>query len=169
MATNLCEPYVGTGATCGAFANPLCESGLGCAGASSTTGVSGTCELALQTVGATCGSKNMGLNCDDTIGLWCLNSACGSVTYAGDGMPCGYVAGGVAECTSGTCYSSGGPYFTYTGATRTGTCKAFAADGAACDTSSGPGCRGPSRCVTSGGATAGTCIVPTPSLAAACN
>jgi hypothetical protein len=169
VVTNVCEPYVGIGAACGAFANPLCESDLGCAGASSTTGVGGTCEPALQTAGVTCGSKNMGLNCDGTVGLWCLNSSCGSVAYVGDGMPCGYVGSGVAECTSGTCYSSGGPYFTYMGATRTGTCKAFAADGAACDTSSGPGCLGSARCVTSSGATAGTCVVPTPSLTAACN
>jgi hypothetical protein len=166
--TNVCEPYVSAGATCGAFSNPLCAADLGCAGASTTTGVGGTCQPALRTVGATCGSKNMGLNCDGNLGLWCLSSACGDVTYAENGMPCGYVGSGVTECNGGTCYSSGGPYFTYTGATRTGTCKAYAEDGAPCDTSVGPACLSPARCVSSGGGTAGTCVVPTPSLASAC-
>lgn len=174
VVTNVCEPYVPTGTACGAFSNPLCAAGLTCAGASSTTGAGGTCEPALGTSGTTCGSKNMGLGCDGSMGLWCMGhtgseATCGSVIYAGDGVPCGYVPGGVAECTRGTCYSSGGPYFTFTGATTTGVCKAYASDGAACDTSSGPGCLSPARCVTAGGATAGTCIVPTASVSATCH
>jgi hypothetical protein len=173
VVNNVCEPYVPTGSACGAYSNPICEADLTCAGASSATGIGGTCEPALETLGMTCGSQNMGLGCDTTRGLWCTappdqGASCGSIVYVGDGMPCGYVSGGVAECTSGTCYSSGGPYFTYTGTTTTGTCKAFAADGAACDTMAGPECLSPARCVTSGGSTSGTCTVPVASVSAAC-
>lgn len=174
MITHVCEPYVPTGSACGAFSNPICESGLTCAGASSTTGVGGTCEPALETPGTTCGSRNMGLGCDGSMGLWCLGhtsspAACGNVVYVADGQPCGYVSGGVAECTKGTCYSSGGPYFTFTGATTMGVCKAYAADGAACDTHAGPGCLSPARCITSGSGSAGTCVVPTASVSASCH
>jgi hypothetical protein len=169
---NLCEPYVPSGAACGAYGNPLCQADLTCAGASSATGQEGTCQAPVGTVGATCGSQNMNLGCDNTIGLWCIGNSggasCISVNYAGDGMPCGYVAGGVTECASGTCYSSGGPYFTYVGPS-TGTCKAYAADGLACDTAVGPECLSPARCVTSGGATTGICTVPTASASAMCN
>ncbi len=174
MVVDVCEPYVLAGAACGAFSDPICAAGLTCAGASSVTGVGGTCAPAIETVGTTCGSKNMNLGCDGAVGLWCQTlpgpgATCSDVLFGGDGAPCGYVPGGVTECTKGTCYSSGGPYFTYKSATTsTGTCRAFAADGAACDTSSGPGCLSPARCVTSGVATAGTCVVPTASLMAAC-
>ena len=47
--------------------------------------------------------------------------------------------------------------------TVSGTCKAAAADGAACDTAAGPPCMTPARCVTSG-STAGTCTVPSGSM-----
>jgi hypothetical protein len=171
---DVCEPYQSTGSACGAFSNPLCASGLTCAGASSTTGVGGTCAPAIDTAGTACGSKNMGLGCDGATGLWCMGhtgapATCGSVQYAGDGAPCGYVPGGVTECTKGTCYSTGGPYFTFTGATTTGTCKAFAPDGAPCDAHTGPGCLSPARCITTGTGTAGTCTVPIASVSAGCH
>jgi hypothetical protein len=175
VVTNVCEPYVRTGSACGAYSNPLCETDLTCAGASSVTGVGGTCEPALQTLGALCGSKDMGLGCDTTRGLWCTavpdqQASCSGLMYAGDGMPCGYVSSGVvAVCAAGTCYSSGGPYFTYTGTTQTGTCKAFAADGATCDTSAGPGCMSPARCVAARGSTSGVCTVPVASVSASCD
>jgi hypothetical protein len=174
VVTNVCEPYTPTGSECGAYGNPPCQIGLTCAGASSVTGVGGTCEPALETAGETCGSQNMGLGCDFAVGLWCFappdeGASCIDISYVGDGMPCGYVGSGVAECTNGTCYSSGGPYFTYTGTTRTGTCKAFAADGAECDTQIGPECMAGARCVTTTRLSSGTCVVPTPSVSAACH
>jgi hypothetical protein len=104
--------------------------------------------------------------CDGTMGLWCLDDTCTSVSYVGDGQPCGYIGGGVSQCSGGTCYSSAGPYFSYAGP-MTGVCKAFAADGAACDTAQGPGCMTGARCVTSGG-TAGVCTPPVASVSAAC-
>ena len=61
--------------------------------------------------------------------------------------------GNLIDCTAGACYGSviGGPM------PMMGTCKADAADGAACDTTNGPGCISPARCVTASGSTAGTC------------
>ena len=108
------------------------------------------------------------------MGLWCMGhtgspATCGNVLYADDGAPCGYVSAGVTECTKGTCYSTGGPYFTFTGTTTTGVCRAFAPDGAACDTHSGPGCLSPARCITTAGNTSGTCTVPTASVSAGCH
>jgi hypothetical protein len=164
---DMCEPYATLGDACGAFANPPCSPDQTCRGASSTTGVGGICEPAVTSAGAACGSKNMNLSCDTTMGLWCIDDACVQITYASDGMTCGYVGTGLVECTGGTCYSSAGPYFSYAGP-QTGTCKAFAADGAACDTAKGPGCMGGARCVTTGGGTAGVCTVPTASVSAGC-
>jgi hypothetical protein len=173
VLTNVCEPYVLSGSPCGAYGNPLCGADLTCAGSSVTTGVGGTCEPAVGTAGSTCGEKDMELGCDGTMGLWCTSvpndgATCANVAYAGDGMPCGYIPSGVTECTSGTCYSTRGPYFTFAGPS-TGTCKAFAADGAACDTAAGPECLTPARCVTSGGDTAGVCVVPIASVSAMCH
>ena len=165
--TNVCQTYVASGSACGAFQNPPCLPDVACAGASSTTGATGICRPPVSTVGAACGSATVDLNCDGTKGLWCVHEACIQVTYASDGMPCGHVDGGVVECTAGTCYSSAGPYFDLEGPT-TGVCKAFAADGAACDTRQGPGCMSAARCVTNAGTTSGICTVPTASVAATC-
>ncbi len=165
---NLCEPYVSTGDACGASQDPGCSPGLTCAGASSTTGVGGICQPAVTTVGAACGSKNMGIGCDGSRGLWCIDSACVQVPYADDGKPCGYIGSGVILCKAGTCYSSAGPYFNFAGP-KTGVCKAFAPDGAACDTVAGPGCLSSARCVTTSGATAGVCTVPTAAVSASCD
>jgi hypothetical protein len=164
--TNLCEPYLPAGSACGAYGNPACAADLTCQGASSTTGRGGTCAPAVATLGGACGSVDVPVGCDSTMGLWCTDHACVSVTFAGDGMPCGYIGSGVTECRGGACYSSAGPYFSYAGP-RTGTCRAYASDGAACDTSVGPGCLSPARCVTSG-ATAGVCTVPVAAVSAAC-
>jgi hypothetical protein len=47
--------------------------------------------------------------------------------------------------------------FCQTGASGPGVCLAVAADGTACDTSNGPYCEPPARCITTGGDTSGTC------------
>jgi hypothetical protein len=76
--------------------------------------------------------------------------------FAGDGAACGTMAdGSFAQCIKGDCYTSTGP----AAANMTGTCKADAADGAACDVALGPNCTTPARCVPTSG-TAGTCVVP---------
>jgi hypothetical protein len=141
---------------------------VACAGASTATGAPGTCKPPVSTAGAACGSKNADLNCDGRQGLWCLDEVCIQVTYAGDGMPCGYIGSGVVECTAGTCYSSAGPYFLYSGPS-TGVCRAFAADGAACDTVSGPSCMSGARCLAGDGGTSGVCTVPTAAVSASCH
>jgi hypothetical protein len=174
MVTNVCEPFVTTGAVCGPFQNPPCAADLGCAGASTTENTSGICQQAIATAGTTCGSKNQNLNCDGLLGLWCLadasnNYVCTNITYAEDGTPCGHINGGIVECKSGTCYSASGPFFDTTGASSTGTCKAFAADGAACDTAMGPTCLSPARCITTGSGTSGTCTAPTSSVTSMCH
>ena len=168
QVTNVCEPYAGSGQACGAFNDPLCDTDLTCQGASTTKMTNGTCAAAVATVGSACGGKNSGLGCENRIGLVCFNDACASIAYAGDGMPCGFTGNGLTQCAGGTCYSSGGPFFTSTGDMSTGTCKAFAADGAACDTAMGPECLSPARCITSGGSTSGTCTVTSPSISATC-
>ena len=60
---------------------------------------------------------------------------------------------------AGDCYTSTG---IATGS-AIGTCKASVVENApnpACDTTLGPGCLAPARCVVAAGGTAGTCIVP---------
>jgi hypothetical protein len=121
-------------------------------------------------VGAACGGSNMDLGCDGTRGLHCSDTngteACIAFSYAGDGMPCGTLPdGSFAECTAGTCYTADGPFTS--SASPTGTCKAFAADGDACDTNDGPLCLSPARCVTNG-TTVGVCTVPVAAVSAAC-
>jgi hypothetical protein len=167
---DVCEPEVAIGGTCGEGAAPGCAADLYCARDEGAP--TGTCYPALETIGAGCYSANpMNVGCDTTKGLGCTGTGpdyvCAAIHYVGDGMPCGNLAdGSVARCAGGTCYTAGGP-FTST-ANPTGTCKALAADGAPCDTASGPGCMGPARCVTSGGGTAGTCTLITAAVAASC-
>jgi hypothetical protein len=101
------------------------------------------------------------VNCDPTLGLACLGGAgaktCTAIQYVGDGMPCGLLsASSFVGCSNGTCYTATG---VATGADQ-GTCKANATDGAGCDTTVGPVCLTPARCVTTGASTSGTCTVP---------
>lgn len=171
---SICEPYVASGAACGANGDPLCAADLTCAGASTTTGVGGICQPAIEIAGTTCGTKNMGLGCDSSRGLWCTaktgaTATCSNVMYVGDGVPCGYVSDGVvAQCKSGTCYTAAGPFFTFMSANSIGVCKAYAADGAACDSATGPECLAPARCITNAGTTAGACTLLAPALTATC-
>jgi hypothetical protein len=165
--TSLCEPYVTSGETCGAYSNPQCSAGLACQNASTTT-PTGTCATAAASVGAPCGGKNSNIGCDYRLGLTCVSGACAAYKYVSDGMPCGNVGTGWTACTGGTCFSGAGPFLTSTGPNAIGVCKAFAADGAACDIAIGPECMTGARCITGDAGTAGTCTPPTPSLSAAC-
>ena len=137
--------------------NDDCGYGLVCL-TSAAAGGAGTCETAASTVGAACGGT-MAV-CDGTQGLFCAGAVgakkCIATTFVGDGAPCGpMTAGSFAGCTAGGCYTAKG----LAGAGETGTCKVNAADGAACDSVTGPGCEVPARCVLGNG-TAGTCKVP---------
>jgi hypothetical protein len=133
--------------------NP-CQAGLSCVGA--TMMAMGSCQTAATMMGAACDPRQQMMpGCDANQGLYCnaTSKTCQALAYVGDGAPCGQLADGTdAACTAG------GECILATGS-RMGTCKAPAADGAACDTSSGPPCLSPARCVTGGSGTAGTCMI----------
>jgi hypothetical protein len=157
--------------------NP-CGPDLSCVGAKA--GTKGACTAPVAMVGATCDpNKLTGPGCDNTLGLYCspATKQCVAVTFATDGQPCGEVSGGLVICQAGTCIipaasddggldaslddggAEGG-----TTATKQGTCKAFAMENQACDTSGGPFCMGPAKCIyASDASTAGTCTLLDPS------
>ncbi len=144
-----CTTFAAIGEACGL--GKLCGAGASCVGGSAT--VTGTCRAAMAKAGDACDSTleaasgcdaNLGLDCDST------SQKCVAISLAEDGQPCGTVSGVTVGC------AAGGRCFIVDGS-GTGTCKAAAKDGAACDTTNGPGCLLPARCVTKGASTAGTC------------
>jgi hypothetical protein len=115
----------GAGATCSSTAP--CVNSLACAG--------GRCAIAAK-AGEACSST---LPCDGHAGLTCRNSVCQNLQYVAKGQPCNPAQG--RECgQSGFCKGST--------STADGTCLAFAADGAACDTTNGPICMPYARCAS---------------------
>jgi hypothetical protein len=112
-------------------------------------------------VGTPCGGGTAP-GCDGTNGLFCGGTTgsktCMAITYVTAGMPCGDLSStSHAECIAGGCYTATGS----AGSGETGTCKADAADGTACDSVLGPGCITPARCVLTGdGGSVGTCEIP---------
>lgn len=167
---NICEPDVPLGGACGQDSTPGCASDLTC---QLTSGLlTGTCANAVQSVGATCGSANNGIGCDNTHGLTCTTidkiKSCTAIKFLSDGATCGTQPdGSYAECAAGQCWTPDGP-FTST-AYPTGICKAFAVDGAGCDTVLGPTCMNPARCVTGDAGSTGVCTLLTHALRAACD
>jgi hypothetical protein len=137
--------------------NDDCGYGLVCLSVAAAGGA-GTCKPAGEAVGTPCGGIMP--VCDGTQGLACAGAVgaktCVAVTFVGDGAPCGPVGQAMfAGCTAGSCYTAKA----LAGPGETGTCKANAADGAACDVATGPACEFPARCILGNG-TAGTCKVP---------
>jgi hypothetical protein len=136
-----------------------CGYGLVCGGGSGSAGGGGAmCREAVAAIGEPCGGMNA--LCDGAQGLFCSSSMgakkCAAMTFVAAGAPCGLLApDSFAACTAGGCYTAKG----LAGAGEMGTCKANAADGAACDTATGPACELPARCVLGNG-TAGVCRVP---------
>jgi hypothetical protein len=194
-STSLCQAIVASGGTCDS-GHP-CDRGFSCVGENGKTATPGTCGPAATGIGSPCGGTMPG--CDGTRGLFCggPNGAktCMRVIYPGyngsvsadggsatatdgggsdagsapttpTGTPCGILAdGSKVGCVAGNCYTATGPA---TGSDL-GTCKPFANDGEPCDTTVGPGCMFPARCVVSGGGdggTAGTCVVPVATMCA---
>jgi hypothetical protein len=160
----------GVGLTCNSF-SPLClappasmapcapgqscTGGDACVGENATTGVSGTCQLAVESLGAACSSTTH--ECDFFAGLTCNTQSgqCVAAQIVGAGQACNYVAsagvtmfcGGGGRCLSAT---PGAP----------GTCSGASAVGGACDLTAGPECIAPSRCVVGADAgTGGTCLI----------
>jgi hypothetical protein len=152
-ATMMCVTPGQVGDTCDR-ANP-CAPDLSCTGRAATA--TRTCQPAVSTMGAACDPlTRTAPACDANLGLACntVSKTCQPISYVGDGMPCGTMSdGSFAAC------AAGGECILPTAAAVMGTCKAPAADGAACDTQLGPPCLSPARCVTGGpGSSAGTCV-----------
>ena len=137
--------------------NDDCGYGLVCMSAAAAGGA-GTCKPAVSDLGAPCGG--MMPVCDLVQGLFCGGAVgaktCVATMFVGDAASCGVLAADAfAACTAGACYTATGQ----AGVGEKGICKANAADGAACDIKTGPGCEFPARCVLGNG-TAGVCRVP---------
>jgi hypothetical protein len=172
-ADSLCGPgqnCIGATMTCAAVgnlngscdSNDPCGNGLSCVGVSSTN-TQGTCEVALGTAGAACGGGTMP-GCNGSLGLACVGASgskiCVTITYVGDGMPCGNLSNtAFALCKAGTCYTGTG----VASGSQMGTCKLDAIEGASCDTVFGPACMTPARCVVGDGGSSGLCTLPTAS------
>ena len=153
-----------------------CGVALSCVGQTKT--VPGACAAAIQTVGAACDPKRAtAAGCDGALSLYCgLDDKCASDALVAAPGACGRLVdsdGGsddagasdagasdagvrelsVARCTGGAVCAQG--------SATSGTCVAPAADGAGCDSASGPPCLAPARCVTTSDAsTGGTCQLP---------
>jgi hypothetical protein len=154
MSTTTCITEGASGASCSRAAP--CATGLSCVG-TLAMGAMGTCMAAGTMPGVACDpTARTAPGCDRAVGLFCnaTSKTCTAVTFAANGAACGVgTDGNLIDCTAGVCFGS-----TIGGANpMMGTCKADAADGAACDTANGPGCSAPAKCVTGSGSTAGTC------------
>jgi hypothetical protein len=115
----------------------------------------GKCVAAGQSAGVACDAQK-GPGCDRDLGLYCAPTThvCTAVSFAQAGSPCGDVAGSGVACLAGAvCQIPAG--------SKTGTCAAAAADGAACTVGGEPHCLAPARCVAGAdGGSVGTCEVP---------
>ena len=155
-STMMCQALGVSGTACNS--TTPCGADLSCVGATMTS--MGTCMVPAATAGMACGGTTPG--CDGTMGLYCGgmvgSKTCMTISYVGNGMPCGTLTdGSFVGCSGGgACYTSTG----LAGSGEMGTCKAPAADNMPCDTIVGPPCLTPARCIVAGG-TSGTCTVPT--------
>ena len=148
-STMICQIPVASGGQCSK--DLPCTEGQSCVGATMTA--MGTCMPQGTTVGASCDARQMtGPNCSPAAGLTCgtTTNQCAIQPLVAAGQPCGVTNGLFVGCLAGaSCKRATG--------SATGTCVAPAADGAACDSTNGPSCTTPAKCVISGTGTAGTC------------
>jgi hypothetical protein len=130
------------GAAC--HSNKPCHVSLDCK--------AGTCTKSLTTAGAACDastSTSASSSCDISAALYCdsKTSVCTKMQTATAGNPCGSVNGVLTLCITSLCkYSTDG----------SGTCVAFAADGAACNEAESVFCQPPASCVS------GVCTIVEP-------
>jgi hypothetical protein len=129
------------GASCSATAP--CVATFGC--------VNGVCSPPLAS-GAACEFKKDENPCDGAKGFYCSprTRTCTQFSTATPGGQCELSLQNITVCTAGSECKIG------VGAT-TGPCEAAAADGAACNESTGPKCQGPARCA------GGVCTITDPS------
>jgi hypothetical protein len=156
----LVDRCVNVVATVGAICSKYqpCGAGLSCVGARlfADAGVrnEGACVPDATDAGAACDSRlRTDAGCVARFGLFCspATEQCTPVTPVAEGLQCGGLDGGVerAVCSLGaSCLS--------------GVCVAPVGLGVACDTTLGPLCARPLRCVTDGGST-GSCVALDPS------
>lgn len=156
-ANGACAAYASNGAQCND--GQPCGSGLTCVTPPAAT--NGTCMPVGTTVGAACDPKRQtNPVCDFTQGLYCEGTTkkCAALAFAGAGQPCGRIGTGFTACTGGSECVAGAP-----GADGgvSSMCVAPVADGAACNTVSGPPCARPARCVGSAldGGASGKCAI----------
>jgi hypothetical protein len=144
-----CITPAAAGASCSRVAP--CGTGLTCVGAigMGPNAMPGSCMASGTMAGVACDpTARTAPGCDRAVGLFCntTSKTCTAVTYAANGATCGVGSdGNLTDCAGGTCFGT--------------TCKAAAADGAACDTVNGPDCLAPAKCATAAGATTGTCTL----------
>jgi len=143
-----CAPAVADGGACNASGD--CQYGLTCLTKAKICAPTADGGQACDTSG------KIGPGCNDNLGLVCQKigdgGMCALKELADAGQPCGTLSdSGVAtNCLDrGTCEKAAD--------SGVGTCLAAAATGADCDTSAGPDCQLPGRCIISGGGTSGTC------------
>jgi hypothetical protein len=141
-ANKQCAAYVTAGGTCDA-SHPCLPSSV-CKG--------GTCATP-DPAGASCTPTGPD-TCDNLHGVFCNSqtSTCQTIAFANAGGACGFVSSTLTLCQGGgtnviaECKGVGV-------GSLTGTCQATAADGASCNTTTGPFCVPPSVCVN------GTCAL----------
>ena len=132
-----------------------CGNGFSCVG--TTKNNPGSSKAEQITSGGACDpNHNTRSGCSGDAGLVCNenNNTCVNEPRVAAGQPCGVINGIKNACLAGaTCVIAANQV--------KGTCVAPAADGAACNTSTGPDCFFPARCIpTTSGGTAGTCQLP---------
>lgn len=154
--SSLCVSPVAASGACDD--SSACGPGLTCIGNTATT--LGICTPLQTAVGASCSIPDGGSRCDGRLGLYCnieAGKVCEQAATASATEPCGTIDGGAVDCLADSfCQKSVG--------SNAGTCVAPAADGAPCDTASGPICLRPARCVLDvEGGTTGTCHTTDPS------
>jgi hypothetical protein len=135
-----------------------CAPALTCLG--NTGSALGTC-VPLAMLGASCDLADGGSRCDARFGLYCNTEAgkvCATVATAAASQSCGTVDGGVIDCLADA-------FCQKPTDSAAGTCVAPAAEGATCDTATGPICATPARCVLDvSEGTTGVCHTTNPAL-----
>jgi hypothetical protein len=132
-----------------------CVPGNECVGENAAMGTSGTCQLAVESLGGACSSTTN--ECDFFAGLTCNTQSkqCAALALVGAGQPCNYVVSAGQEMVC----ASGGKCLSATPGMQ-GTCAGSSAVGGPCDLATGPFCIEPSRCIVGAdGGTGGTCQI----------
>ena len=151
--TNLCAQPALQNQTCNKTIP--CAHGLACVGAVNNN--NGRCELEVTTLGGTCDFTRRNLpSCNADLGLTCSHATnkCVMQPIVAVGKTCGQVNSVDTACIGGThCFIPQNQ--------TSGKCVGDAAEGMPCNTSVGPDCFFPARCIwATATGPAGTCQLP---------